>query len=164
MIWCIVQQIFCFWYSIDIFSDFSQAISLSNAILPAPLSTVSDLSCGKVLETFVILSTILLITKSPAAFAVFLNYSFWRNSKCIRGGLFSVIKNLLNALSFLLLKFPLIFLRICLLIPCIYSKCYPFSYFIYIYSYCRITSHCLMLFDDILDIILNIWYRIWFIR
>ena len=161
MIWCIVQQIFFFFliFHRSFFWFFSSYFSIK-----CHTSSFTFNCIGKVLETFVILSTILLITKSPVAFAVFVNCCFWRNFKCICGGLFSVIKNLLNALSFLLLKFLLIFLPICLLIPCIYSKCNLFSYFIYIYSYCRIISHRLMLFDDILDIILNIWYRIWFIR
>ena len=48
------------------------------------------------------------------------------------------------------------------IIPCLFSKCNPIFYFMYIYSYWRIISH--YFFNDILKIILNIWYRLWSIR
>ena len=50
------------------------------------------------------------------------------------------------------------------IIPCFNFKCNPIFYFIYMYSYWRIISLFFMFLNDILKIILNIWYRIWSIK
>ena len=42
------------------------------------------------------------------------------------------------------------------IIPCCYFKCNSILYFIYMYSYWRIASHCFKVFDDIPKIISNI--------
>ena len=60
--------IFCL-FSEDIY--LFSGISLPNPIFYVSLSTVPELFCGKVLETFVILSAIFLPVKSPVASAVF---------------------------------------------------------------------------------------------
>ena len=49
----------------------SFGISLSNPVFSISLSTVSELFCGEVFQTFVISSAVLLPNKSPAASAVF---------------------------------------------------------------------------------------------
>ena len=49
----------------------SLGISISNSVFFVSLSAVSELLCDEVLETFVILSAILLPIKSPVAPAVF---------------------------------------------------------------------------------------------
>ena len=46
----------------------------------------------------------------------------------------------------------------------LHSKCNPIFFFIYIYSYWRIISHSFKVFSDILQIILDIWYRIFIPR
>ena len=62
------SMIFCL-FSGDIY--LSLGITLSNLIFSASLSTVSELFCGEVLETFVILSAILLAIKLPVASVFF---------------------------------------------------------------------------------------------
>ena len=61
-------RIFCL-FSGDIYLSFG--ITLSNLIFSASLSTVSELFCGEVFETFVILSAILLAIKLPVASVFF---------------------------------------------------------------------------------------------
>ena len=56
------------------------------------LSTFSELFCGDLLETFVILSAILLPIKSPLASAAFLSCSFWSSFNWICSRLLSMIK------------------------------------------------------------------------
>ena len=57
--------IICFLFSGDIY------LSLSSPIFSPSFVTISELLCGKVFETFVILSAILSPIKSPVAFAGF---------------------------------------------------------------------------------------------
>ena len=54
----------------------SFSIFLSNLVFFVSLSIVSELFCGKLLESFVILSVILLPVKSPVPSAVFLTALF----------------------------------------------------------------------------------------
>ena len=50
------------------------------------------------------------------------------------------------------------------MISCFRFKCIFIFYFIYLYHYWRIISNCIMFFLRWSKIILNIWYRIWFIK
>ena len=63
-----------FLFLVDIYLPLD--IYLSNPIFSASVSIVYKLFCGGVLETYVIMSAILLPIKSPVTSAVFFNFSF----------------------------------------------------------------------------------------
>ena len=88
LIWCILWQIFRFWYSIIILLEYSKIINnflrlfwryiyiyffryfFSCSTCSILFLTVTELFCGEFAETFIILSAILLLIKSPVTCGV----------------------------------------------------------------------------------------------
>ena len=68
------SSVVSFLFLVDIYLPLD--IYLSNPIFSASVSIVYKLFCGGVLETYVIMSAILLPIKSPVTSAVFFNFSF----------------------------------------------------------------------------------------
>ena len=87
------SSVVSFLFLVDIYLPLD--IYLSNPIFSASVSIVYKLFCGGVLETYVIMSAILLPIKSPVTSAVFFNFSFWSSFSCFCYRLFSLIKKFL---------------------------------------------------------------------
>ena len=90
------SSVVSFLFLVDIYLPLD--IYLSNPIFSASVSIVYKLFCGGVLETYVIMSAILLPIKSPVTSAVFFNFSFWSSFSCFCYRLFSLIKKKIHTL------------------------------------------------------------------
>ena len=74
-------------------------------------------------------------------------------------GTFSILLSLVILLLVLPSNFLVSVIKSFKTISCLYFKCNSLFYFIYLCSYWKIVCNCLIFFDDILKIVLNIWHN-----